>query len=297
MRFSLKAVTLLGLFAAQICTAAVPQCVFRKTIAFGASVTQATAYMIPGYRAVVRGVELYGSHFGDTTLPQDLSSPLRTYTPRPFGLSPVRYLVKQLADKKALDRITYIGSYVTQTGEDLGSSQMLSMMQGERQELFNSASLIVGVDAFYWDSIWQNCGYGSGAGAEPIIAAFIQEAKKRGITLILGNVPNENSANVRIDSHRTGVPGFWYPPKPQCSDSINATLNRFCTPQNGCYIADLKSLAEDVNCGQKVALSDGSSYSLFELRPDGVHLSDKGSRYLAELMAKVLERNPPTCGK
>lgn len=268
---------------------------FQNVVAFGASVTQATPYVIPGWSTAVGGVETYGKVFGDSRLPKDNGSSLNKYTPRNFGLSPVRYLVKKYAGKSGLKNIKYVGSYITNSEKDLGSSQIQSLLDGERRALFDSATILVGVDAFYWDAIWGNCGYGTDTGAEAVIPRLVDEAKRLGKIVILGTVPLENPANVKIDSNRTGVGGLWYAPNPRCAESINQTLAEYCKPTDNCYIADLHAAVEDLNCGKKLPMRDGTSYGHYEFRPDGVHMSDKGARYISELMMTALEAHPPEC--
>ncbi len=113
--------------------------------------------------------------------------------------------------------------------------------------------------------------------------------------MILGNVPFENPATVRIDSDRIGIPGLWYPPDVTCARRINEVLAESCLAQNGCYIVDLKGAVDDLQCGKKLKLRNGEEFSLYEMRPDGVHMSDKGARYIGELMIRAFEASPPKC--
>lgn len=273
-----------------------PACVFQNVLAFGASVTQGTPRtMWPVYSAFVGSVEAYGRVMGTKILPGTYKSPLETYSARGYGTSPVRYLIKRYAGREGLKRVSYIGKYFVQSEADLGSTQIISLLAGADRSKFDSASLLIGVDAFYWDAIYQNCGYGNGTGTEALIPAFIAETKRLGKTLVLGTVPLENPATVRIDSERIGIPGLWYAPDSKCASSINKTLAQFCTVANNCYIADLKSAVEDLQCGKKLKLRNGEEFSLYEMRPDGVHMSDKGARYVADIVSLALEASPPAC--
>jgi lysophospholipase L1-like esterase len=110
--------------------------------------------------------------------------------------------------------------------------------------------------------------------------------------VVLGTIPQEIPVNVRIDSQRTGVKGLWYAPNIRCAQSLNRTLAQYCTPAQNCYLVDLKKFVDDLNCGMKVKLKDGSEYSLFELRPDGIHQSDAGARAIAERIIDALEQDP-----
>jgi len=283
----------LSLLPVNFAQAQIPACLFENVVAFGASVTQATPAVIPGYKAIVAGVETYGYYIGDTSGLPRISSPLNNYKSHPYGWSPVRYFVESHAGRAQSKRITYTGSYVTQKFEDLGSSQIWQLIAGSNRALFDKASLLVGIDAFYWDAVWDTCSVNAPTQA---IRDFTQEVKRAGKIAVLGTVPIENSQNVRIDSERIGVPGLWYAPKASCARTINKALNEYCRTEDGCYIVDLKSVADDLNCGGTVPLEqDGQSYSLYELRPDGVHMSDKGARYLAQRITQALAQRPPAC--
>ena len=167
-------------------------------------------------------------------------------------------------------------------------------MDGDKQSVFQKTSLVIGIDAFYWDAVQANCGGGPGT-AELAIAELIQKAKATGTTLVLGNVPHENRQNIRIDSERLGISGMWYPLDVPCTDSINNTLQTLCTLENNCYIVDIKGMVDDLNCGMKLKLANGEAYGLYEMRPDGVQLSDKGAVYVSEKIMAQMEAHPPQC--
>ncbi len=271
----------------------VPLCVFENVVGFGASVTQSTPALIPGYQALVWGAEMYEAIGGEWSLPGSRNSPIYNYTSRGYGPSPVEILVKDYLGWQGLKNINYIGAYFTQSENDLGSAQVQALLHGDKVSLYEQASLLVGFDAFYWDAIHGNCG--GDAGVESIIRELIERSKSRGQTLILGTVPFENPATVRIASVRTGVHGLWYAPEVKCAARINDTLHQFCHSTNGCYLVDLKAAVGELRCGKKLRLRNGEAFGLFEMRPDGVHMSDVGSRFLAEMAMDALEKDPPSC--
>ena len=62
---------------------------------------------------------------------------------------------------------------------------------------------------------------------------------------------------------------------------------------------DVDSFVQRINQGEKmkgfnVEMSD-VEYGLFDLRPDGVHLSPSGSAVIYQSMVDSLESNSPTC--
>ena len=256
---------------------------FAHVLAFGASVTHGTPAMLPGFDWAVRRVEDWATWRGWYERPAAAPA-----NPRPYGRSPVDYLVTHYRGKKAAKRIKYVSRWRTTRDEDLGSAQTSAMLDGPLRADFDRASMIIGVDAFYWDAGWNTCGLE----LDEIIREFIRTAGELGKILVLGTVPIENASNVRIDSQRIGY-RIWYPPNPRCATRINALLAESCLTENGCYVVDLKAHVDRLNAGGHLRLRDGRHFGLFEMRPDGVHLSDVGSRHLAESIMDAFAWNPP----
>jgi|GEM_PF-5968226 len=254
-------------------------CTFKNTVLIGASITANTAMSIPLYHTAVSAMALRKGVF---LLP-------------PFGASPSSFLLMGYAKTGFFSSGWKNYSVMfTNSEEHLGSSQIRALVEGSERQVFNSASAIIGIDAFYWDAIFDNCGTGP-TSAEQSIERLIQEARAKNIKMILGNVPYEDPSQVIIDSESIGIEGLWYRPKAACVASINDTLQRECVPQNGCYLIDLNDMATRLNNGEKLKLKNGAVYGLYSLRPDGVHLSTNGSIYVAERMVDALEANPPQC--
>lgn len=300
MTNSVLALFIMALFAGPLSAQAKPKldpkiaaCVGRDVLAFGASVTQGTPAKIPLWAQFVLGLEIYSKYKNIENLPK-FSAPDAMGRPRGYWYSPVSRFAGLLGAKK----FTNSGHLFNTEEEHLGSNQIDSMLSGgKRAKKFESASLIVGVDAFYWDAIWNTCEEYAGTMHSPEnqIRSLILEARERKKFLILGNVPIENPANVRISSDRTGVENLWYPPEPSCAASINETLKDLCTYENNCYILDMKKMVDDINCGVAMKTWNGSEYKYFDLRSDGVHLSLWGSRYISEQLYELLAARPPVC--
>ena len=232
-------------------------CTFRKPVVIGASISAETARTIPFYSSAVDALAL---RKWILFLPS-------------FGFSPAKPLIRLYGrggEEADLSKM------FTRNDPDLGSSQINSLMNGDRRSTFDSASVVVGVDAFYWDAIWDKCGYESGTGVEKTIGSFIDVARAKSIKLILGNVPQEEPSKVIIDSEALGVPGLWYRPVPRCVDSINRTLLSLCKADRGCYVVDLNAMAQALNKGEKLRMRNGEEHGLYAMRPDGVHLSVLG---------------------
>lgn len=297
MRFFIRLTLALTFFHLTAAKAA-DSCLFTNIVAVGASVTSGTPEKIPFYPIIAEGIEAYGKFYGEKPILKNYKSPLDHHLINgSYGPSPIKLLAKHYTTFLSHPRITNFSVAFHRSFEDSGSQQFLKLIYGENRSAFDSASLIIGFDAFYWDAIGQNCGFGFSSGAEGVIVRLIQQAKLRHVPLILGKVPLENPANVRIDSDQTGVDGVWWQPDPKCAKSINATLDRVCTPENGCYILDVNEIVAKVNCGEKLPLKDGTAWDLFNIRPDGVHLSVYGARYIAEQLEDIIETNHVTCPK
>ena len=244
---------------------------------------------IPGYGGLVSGIDFVGKFRGPKPILDNYKSPLLARGTRSFGKSPIQYLVPDQS------HVHYLGAYVTNSWKKLGSGQIEALLYGERRELLDNTSLLIGIDAFYWDAIWGTCRKPNRFGVEDLIARLITESSQRGLPLVLGNVPHENPANILIDSEQVGIKGLWSSQDPDCVDSINRTLTDLCTPANDCYLLDVKGMVDDLNCGKSLALNNGRAYSLFQARPDGVHLSDVASQYVSEQIIKLFEADPPRC--
>jgi hypothetical protein len=253
-------------------------CVFAHPLTFGASISAETPLALPGYHAAISARALARGIF---------------YLPD-FGVSPTRVLLASYAHKWPFQMGPNFSRMFARDNAALGSSQVQAMLGGEHQSEFNAASVILSMDAFYWDAISNTCGYDVGPGVEYSVENLINASHAQGKFLILGNVPHEDPATVLIDSETLGIPGLWYNPDPTCVTSINNTLQRLCTLENGCYLIDIDKMVATLDGGGTLALH-GKQYSLYWIRPDGVHLSMYGADYLYQHIVEALEANPPKC--
>jgi hypothetical protein len=253
-------------------------CVFKNPVTFGASITAETAMLLPGYHTLMSARALARGIF---------------YLPN-FGVSPTHILLGSYAHKLPFEMGLNISKFSTNSGFDFGASQVFEMLRGKYKDEFDKASIVMSVDAFYWDAIANECGYGRYAGAEDVIEVLISTAHAQNKALILGNVPHEDPSKVLIDSKTLGIPGLWYNPVPACVTSINETLERLCTVENGCYLVDMASWVAILNGGGTLPLN-GKQYGLYWIRPDGVHLSMYGSELVYQKIVEALETHPPSC--
>ncbi|MGE3760296.1 MAG: hypothetical protein AB7H97_21200, partial [Pseudobdellovibrionaceae bacterium] len=127
---------------------------------------------------------------------------------------------------------------------------------------------------------------------------LIEFAKDNGIVLVLGKVPVEDPNKILWEK----TPDYireraWHPPKPQCVAKINQLLVQQCLVGNQCYILDLYQIVQTLNRGGTLKLENGSALNLEKMRPDGVHVSNEGSRYLQEQILSAFAKNRPACVK
>ena len=251
-------------------------CVFDKPLEVGASVTAQIGSVVPIWGPFT--ALFYGARSG------------------PYGGSPSSDFISHYRNRGLLFAAPQykvgnkmpesIARFTTITERDTGSGQVESLLTGENKELFQKSSLIIGVDLFYWDAIWDLCEYEENpqSGSEFQMIKLIKATRDSGKILMLGNIPHEDASLVKVNS---GVPekGIWWPQTSACVDSINQTLSRNCTIENRCYLVDMVAMPQLL----------GKDFSYEDIRPDGVHLSRLGSELVAKEMIKKFENNPPQC--
>ena len=264
-------------------------CVFRNPLYIGASLTAATP------RILLLWNEIISVAFG---------APYHSMGVNPGSVVAQKYrgafLERKLA-RHGSNRVKKISH-----GENLaavfasdethsGTYQIKFLLDenGENRSAYEKASIIFGIDLFYWDAVWDTCG-NSQLGVEYQIERLIESAKEDGKTLILGTVPYDEGSKVFIDSERVGIDGLWYQPTPSCVSSINDVIRNNCKEYNNCYIIDLERIVSHLYSGESVDVR-GVPHDLHSLRPDGVHLSETGTIFLADKIISMLESHPPSC--
>jgi hypothetical protein len=291
------------------------QCVFKNPLEVGASVTGRVGETIPFFATAEW--YLFGLH------PHYRGSPSSYFISHYRKLHPSFFYArfKEGETGPVFPKVSAghtntwrnLAYSITNEWEQTGAGQVASMLGGDHSEAYKEASIVVGIDLFYWDAIHDNCGYGMGrktlgkiapgkwgpvrVDTEYQIQRLIENAKASGKVLYLGTLPYERPEEIPINSVATGVQGFWYPQQYSCVTSINATLKQFCKMEDGCYLMDFSALAEKLYRGEKLPVrSEHTEVSRLEARPDGVHLSYLGAKGAAEQMIDLFEAHPPSCG-
>lgn len=293
--------------------------VFHTPLFVGASITANLTRVIPAYNTLTAHV------IGE--IPQEVKDRTDSWWMRKLGIRPEKqgsspshqvarkYRLAEILRYTEARRTEYakiedfrvsnsmnLSRKITTKYAHIGTGQIESFLGEDAplKDAYKESSIIMGIDLFYWDAVLDYCGHGGAlthnvtgkrVDTEHRIRLLTEQAKQDGKVLMLGTVPYDSSEKVFLHSHITG----WNAPDPSCVYSINSTLRYHCREENNCYIVDLEEMVEKLYAGEKLSLKGGSSYDLYQMRPDGVHLSDKGSQYVTEQMIDMLETNPPVC--
>ena len=256
--------------------------VFSKPLYLGASITAETC-LLPSqfFRAYwLVDLALWGIHD-----PRHYF--FNTYA---YGKNPGKILVHHF---NKLSSPIDLSVYFTNSNEHLGSFKIKKLLEDNSIEnsIFNEATAIIGLDLFYWDAIWNTCGYRKdGIYVEKQIKDLIERSFHSQKLLILGNVPHDKAEYIKIDSETLGIDGLWYKANQYCVNSINKALEENCTLKKNCVLFDFKTFVKNLQNGQSMTFK-GQSYSLYDLRPDGVHLSVIGSELIGRHMIETIERD------
>lgn len=260
-------------------------CIFKKPITIGASLTGEIGRRFPG--------------FAEFQFVRTITDSKHRGSLAGFGQSPAHLLMERIAHVKDVYSTPSTAIMNTSDWADLGSHQIRDLLYREKTAMFDDRSVLIGVDAFYWDAIYGNCEYRGADVSYPVeraIRDLTEVARQRKMTLILGNAPYENASTITITNEELNVDFMWSPPEPECVTRINQTLRENCLVENGCYILDNKDMSERLVRGETLRLQDGSTGKLYDMRLDGVHVTQLGSMYMAEQMKLGMQKNhPPMC--
>ena len=137
------------------------------------------------------------------------------------------------------------------------------------QELLKDRTAILAMDLFFWDSTLRDS-----KESVKTLEDLMKKAKKQDLIVVLGEIPEL-------------LPGR----QPQ-RQKLNQVLKDACSDYDKCYLMPFIELHAKV-MRDRYLMIDGKRMTFTELVPDGLHLSDTASHYLANVMREVLlGRNP-----
>jgi hypothetical protein len=143
-----------------------------------------------------------------------------------------------------------------------------NQVRGLTDERLAAASVVVGVDLFFWDA-QRDCAAGL-AGVDELF----QRVEKRRTPLVIANVPSLHAP-------------FGLGPKDACRDRLNTKIEKACREDAACVLLDLNGLYAKAAKDGSVEL-DGRKVPVRELFSDGLHLSDAGSRLMARAILDAI---------
>ncbi len=133
------------------------------------------------------------------------------------------------------------------------------------EAVLGDRSIVLGVDLFFWDSAERECG--------PSLEAFETIRRRvhaKGRLLVVGDVP---------ELLRGRQP---------CRAALNEAIREACKRRDsGCRVFGLDAIHQEA-VREGGLLIDGVRRPLLELVPDGLHVNDRASEYLADELAKLL---------
>ena len=128
-------------------------------------------------------------------------------------------------------------------------------------------TIVIALDLFFWDSILRNP-----QRSVKTLKEFVQRAADQKIPLVLGEVP-------------ALLPEGKQPSRKR----LNQEITRLCKIPHGCYIVPLAQLHDKIVKDGGLKIGD-RMVPLKELMPDGLHLSEIASEYIADGLQEILER-------
>lgn len=146
-----------------------------------------------------------------------------------------------------------------------------AQVQGLTDERLAQATVVVGVDLFFWDT-QRDC---------PAGLAAVDELFKRmkDKPLIVANVPALHGPLVIGGSGSA------------CRDQLNPKLAKSCREDSACVLLDLNGFYEKAAADGGVTV-DGKRVAFQDLLSDGLHLSDAGSQLVAQAILDAVDDAP-----
>lgn len=127
-------------------------------------------------------------------------------------------------------------------------------------------SLVIGLDYLFWDTAQNDL-----ATSRAALTNLISSAFRAGIPLVIGDIPRLNDAqneNVRV--------------------ALNRQMHAQCRPSRHCYVLPIDRLHHQAVTRGLVI--NGYLYHYSDLSPDGIHINQVASDYVAGVIIQTLAR-------
>ena len=138
------------------------------------------------------------------------------------------------------------------------------MVQELTDERLAAATVVVGVDLFFWDA-QRDCNAGLAA-----VDGLFRRLEPRRTPVVLGNVPPIRGGS--------------------CGRRLNEKIENACANDSSCVLLDLNRLYENIVADGGAEI-DGRRYTLRSLQPDGYHLSDAGSELVSRAILDAVAKS------
>ena len=179
------------------------------------------------------------------------------------SVSPGRVLARRHGSEAAIVKVAVAGQY--------GRSAVPAITDAQ----LKGASVVVGIDLFFWDGTETNadCRWGLAA-----LDEALRRTRALGRPLILGNIP-------RLP--RGPLDWLFIPAPTRCRERLNAALAAECRPEKGCWLVDFESVMDRIVNGGGLVIG-GKPYGPVALLPDGRHPGPAASDYMADRIVEAL---------
>lgn len=132
------------------------------------------------------------------------------------------------------------------------------------QNTVKDHSIIIGVDLFFWDSI-----YPTGPASVAALQKLVHEAESANVPLVLGDIPEL-------------IPGLQ-----RQRMLLNQTLQDACARYSQCYLVPLSEVFQQIQ-RDRFLVYQSKRYTFRELLPDGLHLGPVASAYIADMIETMM---------
>ncbi len=139
-----------------------------------------------------------------------------------------------------------------------------TVLKNLSQQSFKDRSVIIGVDLFFWDSI-----YPTGPASVAALEQLVKDAEGARIPIILGDIPDL-------------LPGM-QGQRPL----LNQMLQEACARYSQCYLVPLSEVFQQIQRDRHLVYQT-KRYTIRDLLPDGLHLGPIASAYVADLIENMM---------
>lgn len=129
---------------------------------------------------------------------------------------------------------------------------------------FKERTSVIAIDAFFWDSTLK-----SPEKSISNMKTLVERTEKMGIPLVLGEIP------------------YLLPQYQPSAQALNKEMRAQCKKARNCYVLPFDNMVKDMLLNGYVEI-DKIQYTVDKLLPDGLHISEVASKYIANRIFDLL---------